>query len=110
MYYGGAWVAQTVERPTSAQVMISQFLGSSPASGCALTAQSLDFVRLLLCAPPGLMLPLSLKVLKIFSVHSSSPPNLGDAFPDPQERPEIAQSTKPYGYYVLSYLCTHICL
>ena len=27
----GAWVAQSVERPTSAQVMISQSVGSSPA-------------------------------------------------------------------------------
>ena len=26
---GGAWVAQSVEHPTSAQVMILQFLGSS---------------------------------------------------------------------------------
>ena len=37
----GAWVAQLVERPTSAQVMISWFASSSPASGSALTAQSL---------------------------------------------------------------------
>ena len=39
--YWGAWVAQSVERPTSAQVMISQFVSSSPASGSVLTAQSL---------------------------------------------------------------------
>ena len=38
----GTWVAQSVECPTSAQVMISQFVGSSPASGCGLTAQSLE--------------------------------------------------------------------
>ena len=31
-----------VERPTSAQVMISQFVGSSPAPGSVLMAQSLD--------------------------------------------------------------------
>ena len=37
----GAWVAQSVERPTSAQVMISRSVGSSPASGSVLTAQSL---------------------------------------------------------------------
>ena len=36
----GAWVAQSVERPTSAQVMILQFVGSSPASRSVLTAQS----------------------------------------------------------------------
>ena len=34
----GAWVAQSVERPTSAQVMVSQFVGSSPMSGSVLTA------------------------------------------------------------------------
>ena len=39
----GAWVAQLVERlTTSAQVMISQLVGSSPALGFMLTAQSLD--------------------------------------------------------------------
>ena len=38
----GAWVAQLVRRPTSAQVMISRFVGSSPASGSMLTAQSLE--------------------------------------------------------------------
>ena len=38
----GAWVAQSVERLTSAQVMISWFVGSSPASGSVLTAQSLE--------------------------------------------------------------------
>ena len=36
----GAWVAQSVRRPTSAQVMISWFVGSSPASGSVLTARS----------------------------------------------------------------------
>ena len=38
----GAWVAQSVKQPTSAQVMISQSVSSSPASGCVLTAQSLE--------------------------------------------------------------------
>ena len=38
----GAWVAQSVERPTSAQVMISRFVSLSPASDFVLTAQSLD--------------------------------------------------------------------
>ena len=36
-----AWVAQSVERPTSAQVMISQPVSLSPASGSVLTARSL---------------------------------------------------------------------
>ena len=35
-------MAQPVERPTSAQVMISRFVSSSPASGSVLTAQSLE--------------------------------------------------------------------
>ena len=34
------WVAQSVKRPTSAQVMISRFVGLSPMSGSVLTAQS----------------------------------------------------------------------
>ena len=41
-YFRGAWVAQLVGRPTSAQVMISQFVSSSAASGSVLTAQSLE--------------------------------------------------------------------
>ena len=39
---GGAWVAQSVERLTSAQVTISWSVSSSPASGSVLTAQSLE--------------------------------------------------------------------
>ena len=39
---GGAWVAQSVERLTSAQVMISRFVSSSPTSGSVLTARSLE--------------------------------------------------------------------
>ena len=38
----GAWVAQLVMHPTLAQVMISQFEGSSPIFGSALTALSLE--------------------------------------------------------------------
>ena len=38
----GTWVAQSVKGPTSAQVMISQFMSSSPVSGSVLTAQSLE--------------------------------------------------------------------
>ena len=38
---GGAWVAQLLKRPTLAQVMISQLVSSSPASGSVLTAWSL---------------------------------------------------------------------
>ena len=40
--FWGAWVALSVERLTSAQVMISQSMSSSPTSGSVLTAQSLE--------------------------------------------------------------------
>ena len=59
----GAWGAQSVERPTSAEVMISRSVSSSPASGSVLTARSLepasDSVSPFLSAPPPLMLCLS---------------------------------------------------
>ena len=52
----GAWVAQSVKRPTSAQVTISQSASSSPALGSGLMAQSLepasDSVSPSLSAPP----------------------------------------------------------
>ena len=56
-------MTQSVERPTWAQVMISRFLGLSPASGSVLTAGSLEpawgSVSPSLSAPPQLMLCLS---------------------------------------------------
>ena len=59
----GTWVAQSVKHLTSAQVMISQSVSSSPASGSVLTAQSLepvsDSVSPSLSAPPPFMLSLS---------------------------------------------------
>ena len=62
--FRGAWVAQSVKRLTSAQVMISQSASSSPVSGSVLTAQSLEpvsgSVSPSLCAPPPLMLCLCL--------------------------------------------------
>ena len=58
-------MAQTIKRPTSAQVMISQIMGSSPVSGSALTAQSLepasDSVSPSLCLSPAHALSLSQK-------------------------------------------------
>ena len=39
--FWGAWVAQSARRPTSAQVMISQSVSSSPTLGSMLTAQDL---------------------------------------------------------------------
>ena len=60
----GAWVAQSVERPASAQVTISRSVSLSPASGSGLMAQSLepasDSVSPSLSAPPLFMLWLSL--------------------------------------------------
>ena len=60
---GGARVAQSVERPTSAQVTISWFVSSSPASGSVLTARSLQpasgSVSPSLSTPPLLVLCLS---------------------------------------------------
>ena len=53
----GTWVAQSVKWPTSAQVMISRSVSSSPASGSVLTAQSLepasDSVSPSLCPSPA---------------------------------------------------------
>ena len=64
---GGAWVAQSVKCPTSAQVMILRFVSSSPTSGSVLTAQSLEplqilYLSLSLSAPPLLTLHLSLSL------------------------------------------------
>ena len=62
-------MAQSVKRPTSAQVMISQPVSSSPALGSVLTAQSLepalDSVSPPLSAsPPAHTLSLSLSKIK----------------------------------------------
>ena len=58
-------MAQSVEYPASAQVMISQFVGLSPESGSVLTVQSLepasDSVSPSLSVPLLLTLSLSLK-------------------------------------------------
>ena len=57
-------MAQSVEHPTSAQVMISHSVSLVPASGSVVTDQSLqpasDSVSPPLSAPPLLMLCLSL--------------------------------------------------
>ena len=62
-------MAQLVERLTSAQVMVSQFLGSSPTSGSVQTVQSLepatDSVSPSLSAPSLPTLCLSLSLSKI---------------------------------------------
>ena len=63
--FRGAWVAPLVKHLTLAQVVISQFMGSSPASGSVLTAQSLepasDSASPYLSVPPPLVLSLSQK-------------------------------------------------
>ena len=60
----GAWVALSVKRPTSAQVMISWSMSLSPVSGSVLTAPSLEpgsnSVSPSLSAPPLLTFFLSL--------------------------------------------------
>ena len=62
--FRGAWVAQSVERPTSAQVTISRSVSSSPESGSGLMAQSLEpassSVSPSLSTPPLLVFCLSL--------------------------------------------------
>ena len=62
-------MARLVKRPTSAQVTISPFMSSSPASGSMLTAQSLEpaseSVSPFPSAPPLLALCLSLSLSKI---------------------------------------------
>ena len=63
-------MAQSAKRPTSAQVMISRFVSSSPTSGSVLTAQSLEPVSdsvspsLSLSDPPLFMRCLSVSKIK----------------------------------------------
>ena len=58
-------MAQSIKRPTSAQVMILQFVSSSPTSGSVLTTQSLepasDSGSPSLSAPPPHVLSVSQK-------------------------------------------------
>ena len=54
----GAWVAQLVEQPTSAQLMISLFVGSGPTTCPALCWQLRTWSLLwILCLPLSLPLP-----------------------------------------------------
>ena len=57
----GAWVAQSVKRPTLAQVMISRFVGSNPTSRSVLMAQHLE--------PASDSMSLSLSFSKINNKH-----------------------------------------
>ena len=56
-------MAQSVKHPTLAQVMISQFVSLSTASGSVLTAQSLELASDSVSAPPMLMLALFLSII-----------------------------------------------
>ena len=62
----GTWVVQSVKHLILSQIMISQFMSSSPGSGSVLTAQSLEpaseSVSPLLSAPPLLTLCLCLSL------------------------------------------------
>ena len=53
----GSCVSRSVGRPTSAQVMISQLVGSSPTSGSVLIAQSLEPALDSVCVSLSLPLP-----------------------------------------------------
>ena len=58
----GAWVAQSVELPTSAQVMVSWLMGLSPTGGSADSSEpgaALDSVSPSLCPSPLCALTLS---------------------------------------------------
>ena len=62
MWFGGTWVAQSVQDPTLAQVMISWFMSLSPVSGSVLTARSLEAASDSVCLPLSLPLPCSCSV------------------------------------------------
>ena len=57
-------MAWSVKRPTSAQVMISQSVGSSPALGSVLTVQSLE--PALESVTPSLSVPSLAHALSLF--------------------------------------------
>ena len=66
MKWRGTWVAQSVKHLTSALVMISRFVGSSPVSASVLSVQSrLWILGPFLSALPWLVLSVSLKINKL---------------------------------------------
>ena len=70
----GAWVARSVKHPTLAQVMISQFVGSSPTLGSVLTLRAWNLLQIMcppLSAPSPLMLCLSLSLNHALSLSVS---------------------------------------
>ena len=90
----GTWVAQSVEPPTSAQVMISQLVSSSPASGSVLTARSLepasDSVSPFLSLPqPTCILSLSLSLKNKQTLKNNNNNNKGA---NPQSQSQTLES------------------
>ena len=76
-YIRSAWVAQSVERPTSAQVMISQFMSSGPACSSVLMAQNLEPALESASPSPSIPPPLTLclslsKIDKDFKIKFSN--------------------------------------
>ena len=65
IFLWGAWVAPSVKRPTSAQVMISRSVSSSPASGSMLTQLRAWSLFQILCLPLSDPPPFMLSVSKI---------------------------------------------
>ena len=51
----GTWVAQSVKRPTLAQIMVSWFVSLSPMSGSARRVQSLLWILCLPFSAPTLL-------------------------------------------------------
>ena len=70
-YSGGAWVAQLVKCPTSAQVMILSFPSSRPESGSVLTVQSLKPVSYSVSPSPSLPLLCSCSVCLSLSLKNN---------------------------------------
>ena len=64
----GAWMVQSVKHPTLAQVMISQFVSSSPMLGFVLAAQNLEPALVSVSPPLPLPLPCSCSVSLCLSI------------------------------------------
>ena len=67
-HWRGAWVAQWVKQPVSAQVMISKSMGSSRVSGSVRTARTLDPASDSVSPPLSLPLPHSCSVFLSLSL------------------------------------------
>ena len=87
----GAWVAQSVEHLTSAQVVISRFVGSSPLIGsccqhraCFRPSVPLSLRRSPTCAlPPSPQNKRFLKTKKLVNLHPGAGPSVYTQTPSP---------------------------